>query len=367
MKIVTKKPRGGSVLPTGANSDASPACFGVPTLPGGQFHAPPPKAHACRFCRRTSRRGTDVGGYAGHLLIGVGVVCGPGLYCFLMCQGVPSLLISTLVFFSASVPAMTYTTKFPNTENPILEGSNWKNGALDGVDWTDCRTKHGLVFGTETGTNSNQYDDSTCILTGTWGPLQIVQATVFSQNQSDAYFQEVELRLHSTMSAHICTGYEVLFRVLHPGGYATIVRWDGPLGKFTYLNQKPALSYKGIQKGDVVKASIDANGLIVGYVNGVEVIRAIDTTYVGGNPGIGFWLKARGGLLRRGQGTGTNADFGFSAFTATDGRQGAVKADHHDKGRRDEYGLDATKFVQSPPDIRALAPFETLIGRSHRR
>jgi hypothetical protein len=253
-----------------------------------------------------------------------------------MSQAVLSLLISTLVFFSASAPAMTYTTNFPNTENPISEGANWKNGALDGVDWTNCRTKQGLVFGTENGTNGNQYDDSTCILTGTWGPLQIVQATVFSQNQNDAYFQEVELRLHSTMSAHGCTGYEVLFRVLYPGGYVTIVRWDGPLGKFTYLNQKAESSYKGIQKGDVVKASVDANGLIIGYVNGVEVIRAIDTTYVGGNPGIGFWLKARGGLLRRGQGTGTNADFGFSAFTATDGRKGAVKADRYDKGRWDE-------------------------------
>lgn len=246
-----------------------------------------------------------------------------------MSHAVLCLLISALVFFSASAPAITYTTHFPNTESPISEGGHWKNGALDGVDWTNCRTKAGLVFGTESGTNSDQYDDSTCILTGTWGPVQTVEATVFSQNQSDAYFQEVELRLHSTMSAHSCTGYEVLFRVLHPGGYATIVRWNGPLGKFTYLNQKPNSSYKGIRAGDVVKASIDASGVIVGYVNGVEVIRAIDTTYRGGNPGIGFWLLARGGFLRRGQGSGTNADYGFSAFTATDGRIGVVYPDRN--------------------------------------
>ena len=116
------------------------------------------------------------------------------------------------------------------------------------------------------------------------------------------------------MTAHSSTGYEILFRAYHPGGYATIVRWNGALGNFTYLNQHPNSNYHGIQTGDVVKATIDGNGLIIGYVNGVEVIRATDTTYTGGNPGIGFWL-----LARRGEGRGTNADYGFSAFTATDG------------------------------------------------
>jgi hypothetical protein len=46
----------------------------------------------------------------------------------------------------------------------------------------------------------------------------------------------------------------------------------------------------------------------------MEVIRATDTTYTTGNPGIGFWLEGRLGV-------GTNADYGFSALTATDGRQ----------------------------------------------
>jgi len=254
----------------------------------------------------------------------------------LMSHAVRRLLVAALAVFSAAASAATYTTHFPNAEDPISEGGNWRNGAVDGVDWTNCRTKPGLVFGTESGTNSNQYDDATCLLTGTWGPLQTAEATVFSRNQSDAYFQEVELRLHSTVSAHSCTGYEVLFRVLRPGGYATIVRWNGPLGNFTYLNQKTNSNYKGIQSGDVVKASIDASGTIVGYVNGVEVIRAVDTTYPGGNPGVGFWLLARGGLLRSGQGKGTNADYGFSAFTATDGRTGDAKPDSRNKGKRQD-------------------------------
>jgi hypothetical protein len=233
-----------------------------------------------------------------------------------MCKAVWSILTTGLLFFSACASAMTYATNFANTENPISEGGNWQNGAANGVDWTNCRSKPGLVFGTEIGTGRNQYqyDDSTSILTGTWGPLQTVQATVFSQNQSRTCLQEVELRLHSTMTAHSSTGYEVLFRAYHPGGYATIVRWNGALGDFTYLNQQANGNYHGIQTGDVVKATIDGNGLIIGCVNGVEVIRATDTTYTGGNPGIGFWLQ-----VKSGEGQGTNADYGFSAFTATDG------------------------------------------------
>jgi hypothetical protein len=58
--------------------------------------------------------------------------------------------------------------------------------AVQSQDW---------FFGTESGAGKNQYDDSTSILTGTWGPVQTVQGTVFSQNQSSRCFQEVELRL----------------------------------------------------------------------------------------------------------------------------------------------------------------------------
>ena len=61
------------------------------------------------------------------------------------------------------------------------------------------------------------------------------------------------------------------------------------LGKLhTCLNRNTNRSNQGIQTGDVVKASIDASGAIVGYVNGVEVIRVSYATYPGGNPTIGF-------------------------------------------------------------------------------
>ena len=48
--------------------------------------------------------------------------------------------------------------------------------------------------------------------------------------------------------------------------------------------------------------------VITSYINGVAVLQVTDNTYTNGTPGIGFYLQ---------NGTGVNADYGFSTFTAT--------------------------------------------------
>jgi hypothetical protein len=201
----------------------------------------------------------------------------------------------------------TYSTSFPLAENPISESGLWVNGKTTGVDWADVRTTPGLALGVELGTGG--YDDSTALLTGTWGPNQTVQATVHSVNQNDAIFEEVELRLRSSLSAHSATGYEILFRCSKTGNaYAQIVRWNGPFGDFTYLDKKGG-SNCGVANGDVVKATMVGN-LITVYINGVVVAEATDDAFAGGSPGIGFFLQGT---------TGVNGDYGFTSFSATDG------------------------------------------------
>lgn len=68
------------------------------------------------------------------------------------------------------------------------------------------------------------YDDPTAVLAGVWGRNQHARARVFSRNQTEDYFQEVEIRLRSAISPHSCTGYEVFWRCLRkrpcPGGNA---------------------------------------------------------------------------------------------------------------------------------------------------
>jgi hypothetical protein len=209
--------------------------------------------------------------------------------------------------WTATEKHRTYTTNFRLTENPISEGGRWINGKVAGLDWCDVATIPGLAFGVESG--SRGYDDATALLKGNWGPDQTVQATVHSVNQNDNISEEVELRLRSSLSAHSATGYEINFRCSKTEkAYSEIVRWNGPLGNFTYLSQHNGSQY-GVKDGDVVKAAIVGDVITV-YINGVQVNQAKDSTYKSGNPGIGFFLEGAAGV---------NRDYGFSSFTASDG------------------------------------------------
>lgn len=204
----------------------------------------------------------------------------------------------------------TYTTNFPRAEDPLSERGKWTNGRKDGLDWADVRTTPGLAFGTERGGTRpapQKYDDSTALLAGAWGPDQTAQATVHAVNPNDKIYEEVELRLRSALSPHKATGYEILFRSSKSANaYCEVVRWNGPLGDFTYLGRAKG-SQCGVSSGDVVKASIIWN-VITAYVNGVQVLRASDDTFKSGNPGIGFYIEGASGL---------DGDYGFTSFTAT--------------------------------------------------
>lgn len=211
-----------------------------------------------------------------------------------------------------------YGTTFPLTESQLSEKGKWVDGRIAGLDWTSVATVNGLAYGTESGTGrgDKSYDDSVALLTGVWGPDQTVEARVHSVNPSENVLEEVELRLRSSLAAHSSTGYEILFRCLKTSrAYASIVRWDGALGRFTYLAQSYGPQY-GVADGDVVKAAIVGN-MITGYVNGVQVLHAVDSTFSKGSPGIGFWMQRHSGI--RGWLTTLNTkntDFGFTSFAA---------------------------------------------------
>ena len=121
--------------------------------------------------------------------------------------------------------ASSYSTRFQRDEDPISEGGKWINGGKDGIDWYNVITKNGAAYGAVT---QGEYTDPTALLAGTWGKNQKVKAKVFSRNQTEKYYQEVEIRLRSTIKPHVCTGYEVFWRCLKTkSAYAEIVRWNG--------------------------------------------------------------------------------------------------------------------------------------------
>ena len=216
------------------------------------------------------------------------------------------LLILSGLWSGKDVSARTYTTTFSLAENPISEGGNWINGKAVGLDWSDVRTVNGMAVGLQPGTSGT--DDATALLTGTWGPNQTVTATVHTTNPSSSYFEEVELRLRSTLSAHRCTGYEVLFGLRNDSSaYVSIVRWNGPFNDWTTLDAYGGSQYI-LREGDVVKGVI-SNQTISAYINGVKVMQVTDSTFSSGNPGLGFYLA---------NATGVNTDYGFTSFTASD-------------------------------------------------
>jgi glycosyltransferase involved in cell wall biosynthesis len=204
-------------------------------------------------------------------------------------------------------PSRTYRSSFGQAENPISENGTWINGETAGRDWANVRTIPGFAFGTESG--KVKYDDSTALLAGAWGPNQAVQATVHIGYPNDNLYEEVELRLRSRLLPHRSTGYEINFRcVKTENAYTEIVRWNGRLGNFTYLNRGRGSQF-GVANGDVVTGTITGN-VIRAFINGAEVLRAIDNTYTGGNPGIGFYLSGASKV---------NSDYGFTEVVATDG------------------------------------------------
>jgi len=218
----------------------------------------------------------------------------------------PGFLFAS-VFLTIPGLGQTYTS-FAGTENPLSEGGKWTNNSLD---WTGIRKQGGIACGTQTGTNTGIYkfDDSFAHLSG-FPPDQEAWGKAYIAKPNSACNQEIEILLRWTSAAHRTTGYECFARCLNNGSsYVEIVRWDGPLGQFTYLARMHGTNF-GLKNGDTLKASIVGN-LITVYINGTKKAQVTDDIFKTGNPGIGEFLACD-----RGQGIGSNADFGFSNFTA---------------------------------------------------
>lgn len=210
------------------------------------------------------------------------------------------------LIYGTALAANSYHTTFPLTENPISEGSKWINGGTTGLDWKNAQTTTNKVFGTQVGNEScpSNCNDTTAVLTGSWGATQTAQATIYSTGGLTA-FSEVELRLRTTITANSITGYEFICSVIPGNQYAQIVRWNGTLGNFTLLNSTGT----GCASGDILKATASGSTLAI-YKNGTQIFSLTDATYTGGSPGVGFFLNGQ---------TGVDANFGFTDFWATDG------------------------------------------------
>lgn len=202
---------------------------------------------------------------------------------------------------SATGGAPAYSSEFDGAENPISEGGAWSHV---GKDWTYVAKAGGIAFGTQGGTRSqprpNLYNDSYAVLSG-FPPDHSASAVIYRASSiDDSCSHEFEILLRWSDDESNARGYEL--NLNFDGGYAQIVRWNGPYGDFTVLGGG---SYFGLKSGDVFMGTIEGN-VITSYVNGQQVAQVTDATFPDGNPGIGFF---RGSC-------GSNNDIGFTSFQA---------------------------------------------------
>jgi hypothetical protein len=201
------------------------------------------------------------------------------------------------------IAGLRYSTDFDAAEAPLSEDGAWHH---EGTPWTAVESAEGVAFGTQPVASdrvaNEDYNDSYAYLSG-FPPDQQASATIHLGTVDPSCTHEVELLLRWADSPDSARGYEC--NLSYNGSYVHIVRWDGPLGEFTFLSSGNVPS--GIRDGDTFSASAVGDRLALS-VNGVVLASARDTTFTSGNPGIGFYRGIPG--------CGTFGDFGFTSFTA---------------------------------------------------
>lgn len=196
---------------------------------------------------------------------------------------------------NASAAAVSYSTTFSATEDPISEGGKWVNGETDGLLWSDVQTTGGIACASrevDDGSVSRYADPCAHISTSylQFDPDQYVQATVSlaTDYEDSGANHEIELWVRASIIENSAKGYEVLWNLL---GGAAVVRWDGGLGSYTPIDD--SLSWGVPADGDVMRVEISGSTLTV-KINGATKITT-DVTKIGGayystgQPGLGFW------------------------------------------------------------------------------
>lgn len=178
--------------------------------------------------------------------------------------------------------AAGYATTFPQAEQRLSESGRWIDGRRITTEWGYVSTTPHYAVGHAA---PARYADAVALLAGEWPADQGAEVTVEKRAVRD--YPEVEIRLRSTLAPHRCDGYEVTFSLKDDDtAYLIIVRWNGPLGDFTYLLNVHGRQYAA-KSGDVLRATIVGH-TIRACKNGVLTGTATDDRFSGGAPGFGF-------------------------------------------------------------------------------
>jgi hypothetical protein len=193
----------------------------------------------------------------------------------------------------------SFSTNFPNAENPISLGGKVITANSPGVSWVwtpvivtapgNAEARDYQIFAT----------DALAVLVGNWRPNVGASATVGHFPRGGGGNSEFEIHFRTDPATG--AGYEVTWG--YEGTYRIITKWFAD-GNFSYILNNVGPNTP-LQPGDVVSATIIGNTITM-YTNGVQVEQATDSTYTTGNPGFGF----------NGGGSPGSPEYSMSAFSA---------------------------------------------------
>jgi hypothetical protein len=201
--------------------------------------------------------------------------------------------------------ADTYTTTFPNTENPLSEGGIWTQGGTHGRAWQNMLSQGGSPgFAYGSGPSPDEYNDNLALVQHRFSPTRHFAEIVVRQDASYAppSTHEIEVHVAGTMTSNHYQGYELLWNL---GDNLQPVRLDGPVGDFrtdvlTVLWGD--LWNLTVAHNDRIRVEFDSSSgkpVITVYKNGVKRVVLTDTTggnILSGSPGIGAFARPGTGL-----------------------------------------------------------------------
>jgi hypothetical protein len=193
----------------------------------------------------------------------------------------------------------SFSTNFPNIENPISLGGRMITANSPGVSWVWTPV---IVAspGNAEALDYNQFaNDALAVMTGTWRPD--VGASVTVGPFAVGHNAPSEFEIHFRTDPATGAGYEITWG--YYGHYYIIVQWFAN-GDFNYVLNDTDPSIPQLVPGDVLTATIIGSTITM-YTNGVQVAQASDGLYTTGVPGFGF----------NGGGNASAEEYSISAFS----------------------------------------------------
>lgn len=210
--------------------------------------------------------------------------------------------------FSSALGAgggVVFSSAFAFTENPLRDGTSWREGKADGVNWNNVQTNGARAFGTAD-SPTNDDDNIACLNPAvfTFTDNQYIQGTVFiASGYAPVTNHEIELHIGTVIGASSITTMEFLINM---SGTSAMARWDGALNNVVFpIPTGPGTTI--VTTGDVFRFERTGSTYTVKQ-NGTLIYTLVDATRVGGTPGIATFSRPNASIVQ--------SSFGWSLITA---------------------------------------------------